>query len=379
MSVILLVGAGLLMRSFLELQRVRPGFDASDVLTFQVSLPAARYTTGESRLQFYRGLEERLRALPGVASVGQTSKLPLTGSGTLQPFAYNEETARNWESVTADERIISENYFETMDASLLAGRGFVREDDADAPPVAIIDESLARVAWPGESAVGKRLQVQPTGSENPYVEIVGVVSHQRINDLTRPTLPQIYWPIGQSPTFAVAFTIEASSDPTELAAAVRRTLAEMDKDLPVARLEPMARYVVEGRAQARFSLILMGALGAVALLLAAVGVFGVISYSVSQRTREFGIRLALGEDPKHTRLSVVLGGMRLVGISIAAGLGAALVGGRWMAGLLYQVRPSDPATFGGIALLLAGVALLACYLPARRATRVDPALALRGE
>ncbi len=379
LSVVLLVGAGLLTRSFLELQQVRPGYDASDVLTFQVYLPQGRYDTGPSRLQFYRGLEERLLSLPGVTSVAQVNKLPLSGSGTLQPFAFNEETARNWESVTADERTVSETYFDAVDAELMAGRAFTRQDDADAPPVAIVDETLARMAWPGEDAVGKRLQVQPTGSENPFVEVVGVVRHQRINDLARATLPQIYWPVGQSPAFSLAFVVESAGDPAGLAAAVRRTVAEMDKDLPVARLEPMSRYVEDGRGQARFSLILMAALGGIALLLAAVGVFGVISYSVGQRTREFGIRLALGEDPRHTRMSVVLGGMRLVGLSIATGLVAALIGGRWMAGLLYGVRPTDPVTFGGIALLLAGVALLACYLPARRATRVDPALALRGE
>ncbi len=379
LSVVLLVGAGLLTRSFLELQQVRPGFDASDVLTFQLSLPAARYSDGESRLQFYRGLEERLLALPGVTSIGQVSRLPLTGSGTLQPFAYDEATARNWESVTADERIVSEGYFQTIDARLRAGRWFTRRDAADAPPVAIIDESLARLAWPGGDAVGQRLQVQPTGSENAYVEIVGVVEHQRINDLARATLPQIYWPIGQSPTATLAFVIETTTEPSALTAAVRRAVGELDRNLPLARLEPMSVYVADGRAPARFSLILMAMLGGIALLLAAVGVFGVISYSVSQRTREFGIRLALGEDPKRTRLSVVLGGMRLVVLSIGAGLAAALLGGGWMAGLLYGVAPGDPLTFGGIALLLAGVALLACYVPARRATRVDPALALRGE
>jgi putative ABC transport system permease protein len=379
LSVVLLVGAGLLTRSFLELQQVRPGFDASDVLTFQLSVPAARYPDGESRLRFYRGLEDRLLALPGVTSVGQVSKLPLTGRGTLQPFAYDEATARNWESVTADERIVSEGYFETIDARLRAGRWFTRQDGADAPPVAIIDESLARLAWPGGDAVGQRLQIQPTGSEDAYVEIVGVVEHPRINDLARATLPQIYWPVGQAPAATLAFVIETTTEPSALTAAVRRVVGELDRNLPLARLEPMSVYVADGRAPARFSLILMAALGGIALLLAAVGVFGVISYSVSQRTREFGIRLALGEDPRRTRLSVVLGGMRLVVLSIGAGLAAALLGGRWMVGLLYRVTPADPLTFGGIALLLAGVALLACYVPARRATRVDPALALRGE
>ena len=379
LSVVLLVGAGLLLRSFLALQGVRPGFEAADVLTFQLALPPARYPDDGSQLAFYRRLDEALRALPGVETVGQVSKLPLTGSGTLQPFAFDEETARNWESVTADERMISPGFFEAVDGRLAAGRGFTEQDDADAPPVIIVDQTLARLAWPGENPIGKRLQVRPTGDEHPFVEIVGVVEHLRINDLTRSTLPQIYWPLAQTAPATVAYAIETSLDPAALGPAVRRVVAGLDKDLPVSRLIPFAGYVSESAAQRRFSFVVMTALGAIALVLAAVGVFGVISYSVSQRTREFGIRLALGEDPGRTRRDVVLGGLRIVLPSIAIGLAAALAGGRWISGLLYQVGPADPLTFGGITLVLGMVAALACYLPARRATRVDPALALRGE
>jgi putative ABC transport system permease protein len=379
LSVVLLVGAGLLMRSFLALQNVRPGFQPADVLTFQLALPPARYPDDGSQLEFYRRLDERLRALPGVEAVGQINKLPLTGSGTLQPFAFNEATARNWESVTADERTVSPGFFAAVDGRLAAGRWFTDQDDADAPAVIIVDQTLARLAWPGESPVGKRLQVRPTGDEDPFVEVVGVVEHLRINDLTRPTLPQIYWPLAQAAPATVAYAVETSLDPAELGPAARRVVAELDPDLPVSRLVPMAGYVSENAAQRRFSFVLMTALGTIALVLAAIGVFGVISYTVSQRTREFGIRLALGEDPAHTRRSVVLGGLRVVVPSIALGLAAALAGSRWISGLLYQVRPADPVTFGAIALLLGLVAALACYLPARRATGVDPALALRGE
>ena len=379
LSVVLLVGTGLLIRSFVALQGAQPGFEARGVLTFQLALPVTRYPDNESQLAFFRRLEERLRALPGVAAVGQTNRLPLTGSGTLQPFAYNEETARNWESVTADERTASPGFFEAVGAKLVAGRWFTEQDDAEAPPVAIIDRSLAEVAFPGRSAVGQRLQVQPTGSEQPYVEIVGVVEHLHLNDLARQTLPQIYWPSGQAGWASVAYAVKAAGDPAALSAAVRRAVAEVDKDLPVSRMAPMVDYVAANAAQRRFSLVLMAALGGIALVLAAIGVFGVISYSVGQRTREFGIRLALGEDPAHTRWSVVLGGMRVVAPSIGIGLAAALAGSRWIAGLLYRVAPADPPTFAAIALLLAAVAGLACYLPARRATRVDPALALRGD
>ncbi len=379
LSVVLLVGAGLLIRSFLALQQVNPGFDASDVLTFELSMPSARYPSGASRRAFYRELTGRLEALPGVKSVGLVSQLPLTGSGPLSPFAYNEETARNFESVTADGRNVSPTYFRTMNARLLAGRTFSDLDSVGTPPVIIVDETLARLAWPGQNPVGKQLQLQPTGTPNNFAEVVGVVEHMRQHDLTRDVLHQIYYPIGQGTPWVMKMVVETAVDPASLSGPVVQTVAAMDPDLPVSKLVPMATYLSEGMAQARFSLVLMSVLGGIALLLTAVGVFGVISYSVSQRTREFGIRLALGEDPRRTRKSVVADGMRLVLASIAIGLVGSLLVTRLMAGLLYHVRPADPLTFAGIGLLLTLVALFACYLPARRATRVDPALALRSE
>lgn len=379
LSVVLLVGAGLLIRSFVALQQVRPGFDATDLLTFQLSFPSLKYPEQADRRTLLKALESRLQAIPGVRSVAETSQLPLTGSGSLQPFAYDEETARNFERVTADIRNISNDYFAALDTRLLGGRYFTDDDRAGGPLTIMVDESLAKLAWPGRSAVGQRLQIAPTGSPNMYAEVVGVVEHQRLHDLARPTLPQIYGPIGIGMPGTMSVVVETSVPPSSLAAEVRRAVASLDKDLPVARLTPMASYVGEGLAQARFSLILMGVLGGIALVLAAIGIFGVISYSVSQRTREFGIRLALGEDPRHTRLSVVRSGMRLVLVSIAIGLAGSVVVTRLIAGLLYEVRPADPITFAGIGGLLALVALLACYLPARRATRVDPAIALRSE
>ena len=379
LSVVLLVGAGLLIRSFVALQRVNPGFDPSDVLTFELSLPSGTYQGGAPRRAFFREMKSRLEALPGVKAVGLVSQLPLTGSGPLSPFAYNEETARNFESVTADGRNVSATYFQAMNARLLAGRTFTDGDSVGTPAVIIVDESLAKLAWPGQNPIGKQLQLQPTGTPNAFAEVVGVVEHMRQHDLTRDVLHQIYYPMGQGTPWVMTVVVEAAVDPASLAGPVRSTIAEMDPDLPVSRLMPMSVLVSEGMAQARFSLVLMSALGGIALLLTAVGVFGVISYSVSQRTREFGIRLALGEDPSRTRRSVVAGGMRLVLASIGIGLVGALAIGRLIVGLLYQVPPADPVTFATIALLLATVALFACYVPARRATRVDPALTLRSE
>jgi len=379
LSVVLLVGAGLLVRSFVALQQVRPGFDASDVLTFQLALPAGRYPKSDDRRTFVRELERRLGELPGARRVGIISKLPLTGSGPLSPYAFDEATARNWESVTADGRQISPDYFAAMNTRLLAGRPFTWDDATGKPPVIIIDETLARQAWPGQSAVGKQLQIGPTGEPDNMVEVVGVVEHERSHDLTRAVRPLIFFSMGQQIPVVLDVAVETRIAPARLLGAVTGLVHEMDKDLAVTRGVPMTAYVSEGMAQARFSFLLMGALGGIALLLAAVGIFGVIAYTVTQRTREFGIRLALGEDPARTRRGVIARGMALVGPSILVGLACSLLLTRFLGGLLYQVSPHDPLTLGGIAVVLALVALAACYLPARRATAVDPAIALRSE
>jgi len=379
LSVILLVGAGLLVRSFIALQDVRPGFDADDILTFQLALPVSRYPDAAARRTFVRELERRMGELPGVKRVGLISKLPLTGSGPLSPYAFDEATARNWESVTADGRQVSPAYFAAMNTRLLAGRTFNWDDAVDKPPVIIIDETLARQAWPGRSAVGRQLQLGPTGEANNMAEVVGVVEHERSHDLTRAVRPLIFYPMGQQLPPVVDVVVETGVAPQSLVGTATSLVHEVDKDLAVTRMTPMVTYLSEGMAQARFSLLLMATLGGIALLLAAVGIFGVIAYTVTQRTREFGIRLALGEDPRHTRRDVIARGMRLVVPSILVGLGASLLFTRFLGGLLYQVSPHDPLTLGGIAALLAAVALAACYLPARRATAVDPAIALRSE
>jgi putative ABC transport system permease protein len=379
LSVVLLVGAGLLVRSFVALQQVQPGFDAADVLTFQLALPAGRYPKPDDRRTFVRELERRLGELPGARRVGIISKLPLTGSGPLSPYAFDEATARNWESVTADGRQVSPEYFATMNTRLLAGRPFTWDDATGKPPVIIIDETLARQAWPGQSAVGKRLQLGPTGEADNMAEVVGVVEHERSHDLTRAVRPLIFYSMGQQIPIVLDVAIETTTTPGGLSGEATALVHEMDKDLAVTRMAPMTVYLSEGMAQARFSFLLMAALGGIALLLAAVGIFGVIAYTVTQRTREFGIRLALGEDPAQTRRGVIVRGMGLVGPSILVGLACSLLLTRFLGSLLYQVSPYDPLTLGGIALVLTLVALAACYLPARRATAVDPAITLRSE
>jgi putative ABC transport system permease protein len=377
LTLVLLIGAGLLVRSFLALQQVRPGFDPARVLSFRVSLPVAKYTRFEMRAEFIRRMEEKIRRLPGVTNVGFTSQLPLTGSGALSPFAYDEATARNWESATADGRGASPDYFRALGTRLLAGR-FFEERDRGAN-VIIIDETLAARAWPGENAVGKRLQVQPTGNPNPFAEVVGVVEHTRSQDLARAVRPQIFRPLigfgGTQPFVVVRTTV----DPASLTAAVREVVASMDPEAPVDRAQPMSAYVGDALAQSRLTLLLMAGFGAVALIMAAVGIYGVISYSVSQRTKEIGIRMALGQEAWQIRNLVVGEGLRLVGISLAIGLGGAFLLARTVSGLLYQVDPRDPLTFGGMAAFLLVVGLIGCLVPARRATAVNPLAALKAE
>ncbi len=375
-AIFLLVGAGLLIRSFSALQQVRPGFDPSTALTFRLALPLAKYGTPPLRLAFLRQMDAELRRLPGVRDVGYTSQLPLTGSGPLSPFAYDDATARNWESETSDGRNVSSGYFRAMGTRVLAGRAF---DDHDTPQqnTIVIDETLAARAWPGDSAIGKRLQTGPTGTPNNFSEVIGVVEHIRAHDLTRAVRPQIYRPFGAGNRLSVV--VRSDGDPASLAAGVESVMKALDPDLPLDRVQPMRAIVSGALARTRLALLVMTGFGAAALLLSCVGVYGVFSYAVSLRTREIGIRMALGQDRDSVRNQVLGEGLRLTAASIAIGLAAAALVSRSLAASLYQVRPIDPITFVATPLLLAAAALAGCYVPARRATRVDPLVALKSD
>jgi len=375
LALVLLVGAGLLMRSFVRLQQVEPGFEYERALTFRVAFPFTRRPP-EVRGPFVQEIERRVRMLPGVTHVGVTTQLPLTGSGALQPYAYNEATAQNWESETSDRRQVSPDYFAAMGTRLIEGRFF---DAHDRNPRIVIDETLAAQAWPGQSAVGKLLQTNPNGSgPNLYSEVVGVVEHMRILDLTRAVRPQIWGPLTFiPPSFYVV--VRTNGQPAALSGEVRKIVRDLDPGTAVDRVLPMAWYVSDGLAQARLSLALMGAFGAVALLLAAVGVYGVISYSVGQRTREIGIRIALGENPGSVRNSILVQGLRLIVPSLAIGAAAAWLLSQFIATLLYQTEPADPITFLATSAILFAVGLAGCYIPARRATMVSPIVAIRSE
>ena len=374
LALVLLIGAGLMVRSFSALQQVRPGFDPNGVLTFRIALPIAKYSNLQMRLALLRQMEEQIRAIPGVSEIGYTTQLPLTGSGALSPFAYNDATARNWESETSDGRNVSPGYFRAMGTRVLAGRVFDPHDTPQQNRI-IIDDTLAARAWPGENAVGKRLQVGPNGTPNNFSEVIGVVEHIRAHDLSRAVRPQIYRAFGAGGRLGVV--VRGSLDPSSLAAQVAAVMKRLDPDMPLDRLQPMSAYVDDALGQTRLNLVVMAFFGAAALLLSCVGIYGVFSYAVSQRTREIGIRMALGQDARGIRNQVLLDGLRLTAISTALGLVVATLLTRSVAALLYGVKPGDPLTFATMAVVLMTVALAGCYVPARRATRVNPIVALK--
>jgi predicted permease len=381
LSLVLLIGAGLLIRSFVALQRVRPGFDSGNVVTFRLTIPATRYPKNEDINRFSRDLERKLAALPGVRSVGSASQLPLTGSGPMMPYAYDAATAQKWESLSADWRAVSPGYFPSIGARLVSGRLFNEADDASHPRVLIVDQTLAERAWPGQDAVGKKLQIElfePPGARS-WTTVVGVVANVRNYDLARDVREQIYIPYAQEPWSNFAITVKTNRDTTSVLSQVKQQVQALDPSIAVRSLLPMDQYVSDARAPMRFNLILIGIFGAIALVLASVGLYSVMAYSVTQRSHELGIRIAVGASRRDI-LRLVLGqGVRLTLIGAALGLVVSLLATRALASLLFGVSASDPITFIAVPIILALVAMPACYLPARRAMRVDPIIALRYE
>ena len=382
LSVVLLIGAGLLVRSYLSLREVRPGFDAADVVTFRLSLPRGRYPDYGARADFYDRLEEQLRALPGVQSVGCSSRVPLASGGGQVPYAYDERTVEKWESVTADERTVTPTYFETLGTRLLSGRPFDERDRSDTPLVVIVDEVLAKKAWPGQEAVGRQIQLpffSPEGISREWHEVVGVVEHARLHDLSRDVREQVFFPHRQGIPASMDIAVRATVEPSSLSSSIRNVVQALDKNLPIQDLRPMAADVGMALSQARFTLVLVGAFATIALALALIGLYGVVSYAVGLRIHDLGLRMALGAQARDL-FGLVLGdGLKMVLVGVAVGLAASLAAGRALQGLLYEVGANDPWTFGAATLLVAAVTLLACQSPARRACRIDPVIVLRGQ
>ncbi len=383
LGTVLLVGAGLLVRSFLELQSVDLGFDADRVMTFRLGLPGARYPDREAAVVFARSLEERLRALPGVEEVGAVSALPYDDApnwSTSYTFDGVAEDTRGGRE--ADARSVSPGFFRTVGAELLKGRFFEEKDDGKGRPVVIVDDRLAEKAWAGKDAVGQRLLVEflVEGDFVPtWATVVGVVRHMRHRRPSEVVREQVYVPHRQSPRNPMAWAVRASGDPAAMAASVRRIVAELDRELPVYDLRPLRAYVGDARGRARFTMILCAAFAVLALVLAAIGIFGVISYSVARRRREIGVRLALGARAEQVRRAVLRDGMALTAVGLSLGLvGAAFLTGPARS-ILYAVSPLDPLTYAAVSATLGGVAILASWVPARRASLLEPTEVLRSE
>jgi putative ABC transport system permease protein len=380
LAVVLLVGAGLLIRSSLGLQQVNPGFQPRNVLAMQLSLPDYKYREPQQRDAFYRQLMDGVRALPGVKAAGAISVLPMSGQDSSGSFRIEGRDVPQGQTLPHGARwAATSDYFMTMSIPLIKGRYFTERDSADGPGVAIIDETMARKYWPDEDPVGRRISFEGTPENRRWREIVGVVGHVKHKSLEGESRVQYYIPHPQRPAPNMFLVVQAATEPASLTASVRAAVKTMDKDLPVYKVTTMERLVTDSMAQRRFAMVLFGIFAALALVLAAVGLFGVIAYTVTQRTHEIGLRVALGAQPSDV-LRLVLGqGMLLALIGVGVGLVAAFALTRLMTSLLYGISATDPVTFIGIALLLVAVAMLACYVPARKAMRTDPMVALRYE
>jgi len=377
-----LIGAGLLINSFLHLRNVDPGFRAERALTMKIVLPEPRYADKEQRGVFYRELIRRVETLPGVSSAAVATNLPLTESGNSVGVSIEGHADPAPDRVPiVITRIISPRYFETMGIPLLKGRAFTEEDksESESPSVIVVSETTARSFWPGEDALGKHIKVgSPSNNDNKWLTVIGVVKDVRQFELVVEPKPQMYLPFTQANFFEPrALVVKTNLEPLSLAATVRKTVWEIDKDQPVSDIASMEHIVSESVARQRFSMLLLGIFAGLALVLAAVGIYGVMSYSVAQRTHEIGIRMALGAQKKDVLKLTIGQGLKLVLIGVAIGLGAAFILTRVIASLLFGVSATDPITFVAISLVLIGVAMLASLIPALRAMKVDPMFALR--
>ncbi|HEY0380182.1 MAG TPA: ABC transporter permease [Pyrinomonadaceae bacterium] len=381
LSLVLLVGAGLLIKSFLRLSNVDVGFKPTNVLSMQLSLAQVSYPEPRQRAAFYDQLVSRVESLPGVQAAGTVSELPLSGQENDTFFNIEGKPAAAFGSTENDANIrgISPAYFQALGVPLIKGRFFDGHDNLDAPKVAVVNESFARRYLPGEDPLGKRLIID-FGPEPFKAEIVGIVGSVRHSSLAQAEpSAEMYVSALQAPPYGTNLVVRAAGDPVQLTAAIRSEVQALDKDLPVYNVKTMEQHVSESAAQPRFRTLLLGIFAGVALVLASIGIYGVISYSVTQRTHEIGLRVALGAQAADVLKLVVWQGMKMALIGIAVGLAGAFVVTRVMSSFLFGVSATDPLTFAGVSLLLAVVSFLACYIPARRATKVDPMVALRYE
>ncbi len=374
LSLILLVGAGLLIKSFWRLQQVEPGFDPRNLLSVEITLPSAKYGEREQSVAFYQQMLERVKSLPGVQAAAIVNHPPFSGRRTNNSFHIEgrPESANPSDRPRADYRTISPDYFQTMKIPILRGRVFTERDAADAPNVAIISRTCAELYWPDEDSLGRRIKVMGN-----WMTVVGVVGDVKQSGLDFAAAPHIYVPTWQTPWLRVGLLARTAAEPLSFAPALRRQIQAVDRDQPIYNIHTMEDLINESVSLRRLNMLLLGAFAFIALALAAVGIYGVIAYAVTQRTQEIGIRMALGAQKRDVLKLVLLQGLLLTLAGVAVGLLASFGLTRLMTKLLYEVSATDPLTFIVIAFLLIAVALLACWFPARRATKVDPLTALR--
>jgi len=377
LSMILLVGAGLLIRSFNRLEQVNPGFDPRNALAVSMSLPSTKYAQEDDRRRFVSRVLEEVQSIPGVQAAGVGHVAPFNSDWVVSIIVDGRPRPAPGESLSTNYYSVTPQYFKAMGIPLKSGRLFADSDTKDSPRVAVISESFAKRLFPNEDPIGKRVIL--TQGPEAWREIVGIVGDVKHYGLDRETTLQAYEPFMQIPFSGLTFIVRAEGDLSSVSSAIRARVRSVDKDQPIITLRPMDEVVAASIGQRRFSTVLLTAFAGIALLLASVGLYGVMAYLVTQRTHEIGLRMALGA-PRVNVLRLILGqGMLLTIIGLAVGLAGAFALTRLMGTMLFEVTATDPITFAGIPFVLAAVALLACYVPARRATKVDPIIALRYE
>jgi predicted permease len=388
LSLLLLISAGLFLRSLWRAQAITPGFDAAQILTAPLNINLLRYTREQGR-QFYQQAVERVAALPGVQQVSLTRILPLGGNASVRGLLIEgreglRDNFRNEGGGAASNSpnalsvsVIAQNFFPTMGIALRAGRDFSATDMADSPPVIIVNETFAARHFPNEEALGKRLSLN--GERGPWRTIVGIARDSKYATLGEAATPYGYLPLAQNHETGMMLLVRTTDNPAALTTQVRQTLQSLEANLPLANVQPLTEVLGNSLYAARMGAVLVGVFGLLALLLAVVGLYGVMSFVVARRTREIGLRMALGARGADVVCLLLREGMTLVLLGCAIGLASAWLLARLLSGFLYDLSATDPLTFGSVALLLMLVALLACWIPARRATKVDPMIALRCE